>query len=191
MTSTNRFNPDNPNHAELCGRIKCAAPDVPVHQAGRHLDQRSEHYDGPDTLLAATSMYVRESARKIIRDAPESMPEVIDLVTYIEFLGDQVAHVQVDRDSKVREAGKRALDCEAHGEDIKALEQQLGHFDQSAQRSEAGRIAVLGLLFELDGVIKKFRDGELRPDLTVAEFVDALETASKNTRRAHDRAWKR
>lgn len=187
MTTTNRYDSGNRNHTMTCTRSTCEGK--PAHEAGRHLDQRSEHYDGPDTLLAATSMYVRGSARKIVRDAPELTPEVVDLVTYIEFLGDQATHARVDRDRGIREASARALDCQAHGDVIKALEDQVAGFDASARRSEAGRLAVLGLLFELDKVTRAYRDGH---DIgTMSALIKALEEASKKTNAAHDRAWKR
>lgn len=175
---------------EACGRLKCSGPDVPVHQGKAHLDPRSEHYDGPDTMLAVLPLAVRESARRIIRLVPEVTPEVADLGEHILFLKDQVAHVSVDRDHKVREASRRALDCADHGEVIKRLEEQVSAFDQSARRSEAGRLAVLGLLHELDAVVRRFGTGEVRADLTLPELVEALKKAVDGTRRAHDRAWR-
>ena len=187
MSSTNRYDPSDPNHKITCGRTKCAELERAPHPAGRHLDQRDELYDGPDSQLAATSMYVRASARKIITDAPALTPEVVDLVTYIGFLEDQATHARVDRDRGIREASARALDCDDHGRVIKGLEDQVHAFDQSAARSEAGRLAVLGFLFAVDQLL----DGTLRPDLTVAELVAALKAASKKTHAAHDRAWKR
>lgn len=190
MTTTNRYDPSRPEHSVTCSRFKCSGADVPVHPAGLHLDQRSEFYDGPDTLLAATSMYVRPSARKIISEAPELTPEVVDLVTYVEFLGRQVAHVGVDRDHKVREAMARSGDCEAHGEEIKALSEQLGHFDQSYRRADAGRVAVLGFLHTVDELVRQAKAGRIREGLTVAELVDELAKASRTTHAAHDRAWK-
>lgn len=185
MSSTNRYDPYDPNHKVTCTRTKCA--ELAPHAAGLHLSQRSEFYDGPDGQLAATSMYVRGSARKIISDAPALTPEVVDLVTYIGFLEDQATHARVDRDRGIREASARALDCADHGEQIKALENQVHHFDQSAARSEAGRLAVLGFLFAVD----QFLDGTPRADLTVAQLLAALKDASKKTHAAHDRAWKR
>jgi len=187
MSSTNRYDPSDPNHKVTCGRSKCAELERAPHPAGLHLDQRSEFYDGPGSQLAATSMYVRDSARKIIRDAPALTPEVVDLVTYIGFLEDQATHARVDRDRGIREASARALDCDAHGEVIKALEGQVHAFDQSEQRSEAGRLAVLGFLFAVDQLL----GGTLRPDLTVAQLVASLRDAAKKTRAAHDRAWKK
>jgi hypothetical protein len=168
----------------MCQRTKCQG--IPAHPGGRHLDQRDDLYDGPDTLLAATSMYVRASARKIITDAPALTPEVVDLVTYVEFLGDQATHARVDRDRGIREASARALDCEAHGDVIKGLEAQVHAFDKSARNSEAGRLAALGFLFAVDEVLA----GTLLPNLTVADLVAALKAASKRAHAAHDRAWK-
>jgi hypothetical protein len=189
MTMTNRYDAGNPNHTMTCTRLKCSAPDVPVHEAGRHLDQRSEHYDGPDTLLGATSMYVRSSAWKIIRTAPELTPEVVDLVTYLEFMRDQVAAAHVDRDRGIRQASERALDCDAHGEVISGLETQLYAVGAAERRAENGRLALLGFLHAVDEVTRAYRDGH---DIgTMSALIKALEEASKKTHAAHDRAWKR
>lgn len=185
MTMTNRYDPSRPEHKAPCQRTKCA--ELPAHPGGRHLDQRDDLYDGPETLLDATSMYVRASARKIFREAPALTPEVVDLVTYIGFLEDQATHARVDRDRGIREASARALDCEAHGQVIAGLESQVAAFDSSARNSEAGRLAALGFLFAVDQLL----DRTLRPDLTVAELVMALKGASKKAHAAHDRAWKR
>lgn len=184
MTTTNRYDPSKPEHRALCQRTACA--ELPAHPGGRHLDQRDDLYDGPDTLLGATSIYVRPSARAIISQAPELTAEVVDLVTYVEFLREQVAHVQVDRDRQVRWAMARSGDCEAHGEEIKGLGDQLHAMDEAHRRADAGRVAVLGFLFAVDEGLDK-----LRPDLTVAELVTALKAASKKVHAAHDRAWKR
>lgn len=186
MTMTNRYDSGNRNHTMTCTRLACSGPDVPVHEAGRHLDQRSEHYDGPDTLLGATSVYVRASARKIITEAPELTAEVVDLVTYLDFMRDQVAAAHVDRDRGIREASARALDCDAHGEVIKGLEDQVGAFSAAERRAENGRLALLGFLHAVDEGLDN-----LRPDVTVAELVKALKAASKKAHAAHDRAWKR
>lgn len=185
MTTTNRYDSGNPNHAMTCTRTACA--DRPAHPAGRHLDQRSEFYDGPDIQFQATSMYVRPSAWKIVRTAPELTPEAVDLVTYIGFLEDQATAARVDRDRGIREASERTLDCQAHGEVISGLEAQVTAFDASARSSEAGRLAALGFLFAVDQLL----DAGVRPDLTVAELVTALKAASKKAHAAHDRAWKR
>lgn len=184
--TTNRYDPSNPNHKIMCTRTTCSELERAPHPAGVHLDQRHEFYDGPDIQLAATSMYVRNSARKIIRDAPDLTPEVMDLVTYVGFLEDQATHARVDRDRGIREASARALDCADHGEVIRGLETQVHAFDQSAARSEAGRLAVLGFLFAVDQLL----EGTAPLDLTVAQLLAALKDASKKTHAAHDRAWK-
>lgn len=186
MSTTNRYDPFRPEHKVTCTRTKCAELERAPHAAGRHLSQRDEFYDGPDIQLAATSMYVRGSARKIITDAPALMPEVVDLVTYIDFLEDQATHARVDRDRGIREAMARSGDCEVHGEEIKGLGEQLGHLDVSQHRTERGRLALLGFLHSVDEALS----GTMRPDLTVAELVAALKRAAKTTHAAHDRAWK-
>lgn len=187
MTMTNRYDSGNRNHTMTCTRLACSGPDVPVHEAGRHLDQRSEHYDGPDTLLGATSVYVRASARKIITDAPGLTPEVVDLVTYLEFMRDQVAAAHVDRDRGIREASKRALNCEAHGEVIAGLESQVAAFSAAERKAEAGRLALLAFLHAVDDATKHYREGY--SGWTIGQLVDALEKASKKAHAAHTRAW--
>ncbi|AAT36821.1 Pas73 [Actinoplanes phage phiAsp2] len=191
MTTTNRYDPSRPEHAVTCSRLKCSGPDVPVHQAGQHLDQRSEFYDGPDTQFQALSMYVRPSAWTIVRQAPEVTAEVVDLVTYIGFLEDQATHARVDRDRGIREASTRALDCEAHGEVIKGLEDQVTGIDRSRASSEGGRLALLGFLHAVDEVLDAHTKNRLSSDLTVDKLVAALAQASKKTHAAHERAWKR
>lgn len=188
---TNQYDPSRPEHTVTCSRLKCSETGTPVHQAGMHLDQRSEFYDGPDILLRATSMYVRGSARKIISEAPGLTPEVVDLVTYIDFLGQQVAHVSVDRDHKVREAMARSGDCEAHGTEIRLLGEQLHAISESDRRNDQGRVAMLGLLFELEELIRQHEQGRLPGDLTVGQLVKALKGSADRARRAHGRAWKR
>jgi hypothetical protein len=190
MTITNRYDPSAPNHKVTCGRTKCAELERAPHPAGVHLDQRHEFYDGPDSQLGALSMYVRDSARKIIRDAPALTAEVVDLTTYIDFLEDQAAHTRVDRDRGIREAMARSESCEHHGEEIKGLGEQVRAFDKASARSEAGRLAVLGMLFAVDELVRQHKDGEL-PDLTLNKLIKALADGAKKVHAAHDRAWKR
>lgn len=189
MTMTNRYDASKPEHTVTCTRTACA--ERPTHQAGLHLDQRSPFYDGPATLFDATSLYVRDSARKIAREAPELTPEVVDLVTYVEFLRGQVAHVQVDKDRQVRRAMARSGDCEVHGEEIKGLGEQLAHFDDAHRRADAGRVALLGFLHVVDEMVREHKAGKLRADLTVADLVAAIAKGAEGAHRAHERAWKR
>ena len=189
MSLTNQYDPGNRAHTALCGRMKCSGADVTVHQAGAHLDQRSPFYDGPSSTLQATSVYIRSSARKIITDAPALMPEVMDLVNYVEFMRTQVAHVQVDRDRGIREAMARSESCESHGEEIKGLGVQVWAFDAAQRRADAGRLALLGFLHAVDQYTDRYRKSDDR-DPALEPIVDALERLSKSTHSAHDRAWK-
>jgi hypothetical protein len=188
MSMTSKYDPSNREHKVTCTRSKCAELERPAHPAGVHLDQRSEFYDGPESALDVASVYVRDSARKIITEAPALTPEVIDLVNYCDFMRTRVAHARVDRDRGIREAQARSESCEHHGEEIKALGDQVHAISQGERRHNAGRQAVLGLLFDLDKVTEAYRDGQL-PGLTVEKLIKSLEDASKKTHAAHDRAW--
>lgn len=189
MSLTNQYDPGNRAHTALCGRMKCSGEDVKVHQAGAHLDQRSEFYDGPGGALGVASVYIRDSARKIVREAPALMPEVMDLVTYCDFMRTQVAHVQVDRDRGIREAMARSESCDHHGEEIKGLADQVHAFDAAQRRADAGRLALLGFLHAVDQYTDRYRKSDDR-DPALEPVVDALERLSKSTHSAHDRAWK-
>lgn len=186
MTTTNRYDPTRPEHRATCQRSTCAGQ--PAHPGGRHLDQRDDLYDGPGSALQVAPLAVRDSARKIVREAPALMPEVIDLVNHIEFMRGQVAAVSVDKDRQVRAASERALDCDSHGEVIRGLERQVTAFDDSARASEAGRMVLLGFLHVVDELL---RGSPSLRNITVPELISALKIASKKTHAAHDRAWKR
>lgn len=190
MGLTSMHDPSKREHKVMCARSECAELERAPHPAGLHLDQRSEFYDGPESALGVASIYIRDSARKIITEAPALMPEVMDLVTYCDFMRDQVAHVRVDKDRQIRDTMARSESCEHHGEQIKALGDQVHAFSGGERRHDAGRVAALGLLFELDKATRAYRAGQL-PDLTVDELIKSLEDASKRTHAAHDRAWKR
>lgn len=189
MSLTNQYDPGNRAHTALCGRMKCSGAGVTVHQAGAHLDQRSPFYDGPSTTLQATSIYIRDSARTIIDQAPDVMPEVMDLVNYVEFMRRQVAAAHVDRDRGIREAQARSESCEHHGAEIKALGEQVHAFDAARERNEQGRRALLGFLHAVDDFTRKFREG-YSGFTSPAQVVSALEASSKKAHAAHDRAWK-
>lgn len=186
VSLTNRYDAGNCNHTMTCTRSACEGR--PAHQAGRHLDQRSEFYDGPSGALGVASIYIRDSARKIVRDAPALMPEVMDLVTYCEFMRDQVAHASVDRDRGIRDAMARSESCEHHGEEIKALGEQVSAIDASAQKNEKARLALLGFLTAVDDLVEAHRTGRAE-GLTVDKMMAALARASKKAHAAHTRAW--
>lgn len=166
-----RFGPDAP-----CERTACT--DEPAHKGGEHIDPRSTRYDGPSVTVTALPEGPRRAARALLA-AGAPVPEVVDLVNEIHRLRDQVAAVQVDKDRQVRKASDRALSCEAHGEQIKALEGQVTHFDRVAARNDRGRLALLQLPHEI---------AELRDDAppTVAD----LKRAARKVLDAHGRAWK-
>lgn len=153
-----------------CERSTCPTP----HDAREHLDPRHERYDGPGVEVTALPAGPRAAARALIA-AGGPVPEVIDLVREIHALRDQVAHVRVDADRKVREASARALDCADHGRTIADLEAQVSSLDKSYREADAtrGRYAVflLGLRDSLSKIdpdrvtVRKLRDaisGEVR-----------------------------
>lgn len=191
MSMTSQYDPSNPNHKVTCTRAKCVELKRAPHPAGVHLDQRSEFYDGPDGALGVASIYIRDSARRIITEAPAIMPEVMDMVAYCDFLRDQVTHVRVDRDRGIRDAMARSASCEHHGEEITALNNQVFAIDASAQRNEEARLALLRFLQAVDDLAEAHRRGHLRPGLTVDDLIRDLEGASKKAHAAHTRAWSR
>lgn len=166
-----------------CRRTACA--ELPEHKGGVHLNQRHKLYDGPSTLLQVLPIAVRDSARKIVHEAPALMPEVVDLGQHIEFLRRQVAAASVDRDRQVREAMRRSGDCEVHGQELAELAAQRNLADGRADRNEKARLVLLSFLNAVDELIDKPREG-----LTTAEILAALATAAKKARAAHTRAWK-
>lgn len=180
-----KYGPDEP-----CQRTACAGP-VGPHEAGRHFNPRDELYDGPHGTLQVLPLAVRESARKLIREAPALMPEVVDLARHVEFLRGQVAAVQVDGDRRERAALLRSESCEQHGKDIEELGRQVHAMDWTAQANDAGRVALLGFLQVVEDFVRSHRAGKTNEDLTVDGLVDALDKAAKRASAAHMRAWKR
>lgn len=180
---TNEFGPQ-----AICKRTACV--EIDPHKAGRHLDQRDELYDGPDSLLQVLPLAVRDSARRLVREAPALMPEVVDLAEHIEFLRGQVAHASVDKDRQVREAMARSESCEHHGQEIRQLSEQVHHFDRSADKHDRGRIALLGGLQAVRDFTDAYRAGKTPADLTVEQVVSALEAHLRKAYAAHERAWK-
>ncbi len=180
---------DNPYGPDkTCQRTKCAT--VPPHKAGRHLDQRDELYDGPDSLLQVLPLAVRDSARLLVKAHPEHMAEVVDLANHIEFLRSQIAHIQVDMDHKVRDAMARSELCEVHGEEIKGLSKQLHAADERAEKNDRGRLALLAFTHAVDDFLELHRRGQVVKTLTVKTLIEWLAKAVKKTHDAHARAWK-
>jgi hypothetical protein len=175
--------PDQP-----CQRTSCSGP--AGHPAGRHLDPRDELYDGPHPTLQILPLAVRDSARKIVQEAPALTPEVIDMAREIVRLRDQVVAVRVDRDRRERTALLRAESCEQHGKDIERLGQQITALDRSEQAAERGRMALVGLLHVIEDFVVKYRRGGFSGELTAQSLVDELDKAARKTSAAHMRAWK-
>lgn len=183
-----RYDASKPNHVKTCERTACAT--LERHKAGRHLDQRDELYDGPGSVLGILPVSVKESARKILREAPGLMPELMDLAHEVEFLRDQVAAVNVDKDRQVQEAMRRSESCEHHGEEIKELGRSMYAADQSQRQTESARLAMLGFFHAVEKAVNDYQGGQVRTEPTLKAFMEVLATAVKKASAAHDRAWK-
>lgn len=208
MTRT-RYDASKPSHKAPCRRMahaagcqvigggQCGPECVPApcrangdHPAGEHLDQRHELYDGPELLLSVLPGSVRDSARRIVREAPGLMPEVVDMANEIQFLRDQVAHVQVDKDRSVREAMARSASCEHHGKEIEELGKALYAADQRERKVEAARLALLGFYQSVKEAVDAYQGGRVRSEPTLKAFMGTLGAFVKRAGAAHDRAWK-
>lgn len=194
MSNLPAYGPDR-----VCQRTLCTADGPADHLGGAHLNPRDrERFDGNGISMRVVTYRVRSqlsALNEVSRQHPE-LAEVVDVAVHaaleeIGFLNDQLAHVRVDADRKVREASKRALDCDDHGKVIRDLEGQLHHFDQAAERSEKGRLALLGGItaFDqfVDAVDVKKRLGEPLPDTSAV--VEAIRGVVKKVHAAHTRAW--
>lgn len=172
-----------------CARGACVGK--PVHLADRHLDPRDELYDGPHTDLAALPHLVRDSARRIVAEAPALMPEVVELAREIDRLRQQVAAVRVDKDRQVRAAMARAESCKHHGREIQELGRQLHAAGQRADAEEGGRIALLGFFQSVRDLVNRYRSEGPSAIPPMDKMMGALAKAARKTGAAHDRAWKR
>jgi hypothetical protein len=182
-STTREYGPDKP-----CRRTVCASG--PAHVGGAHIDPRHPLYDGPTTTVNALPMTARDACYNLLH-AGASVPDVVDLAREIHRLRDQVAAVRVDMDRQVRAAMRRADDCGEHGKDIRRLEEQVHHFDKAADKNDAGRVALLGGLHQLEDAIRMLRErggrGEKMPDLATA--LDVFAKAIDRAYAAHKRAW--
>lgn len=182
------YDPSKPNHAVTCQRTACQGTDP--HPGGRHLDQRDELYDGPALSLDGLPLSVRDSARRILREAPALMPELVDLANEVQFLRRQVAAVSVDKDRSVREAMARSASCEHHGREIEELGKALHAADQRAEKIERARLALLGFYQAVKDAVDQYQNRATRPDWKVQDVIKVLAGAVKKAGAAHDRAWK-
>lgn len=161
------------------------------HKAGRHLDQRDELYDGPGLTLSVLPVRVRESARRLVREAPALMPEVVDLAKEIEFQRQQVAAVRVDGERRERAALLLSESCEHHGRMIEELGQQVHAMDQAQNRTEAARVVLVSFLQAVRELTTAYQQGRTTGALTIDTVMSNLHQAVGKTSAAHDRAWKK
>lgn len=97
----------------------------------------------------------------------------------------------VNHDRQLREAMRRASDCTAHGEMITGLEAQVAAYSRTAEASEGGRLALLGLLFALREFVDGYPRNGIRAGVTTDDVVAALKKMVTKTSAAHDRAWRK
>lgn len=182
--------------SKACQRSACTAGGPADHKGEAHLDPRDRgRFDGNGASLLATTYRVRDElyALEAVKAVRPELAEVIDVAVHaalreIRFLNDQNAHIKVDRDRQVREASSGALECERHGWVIRGLEEQLIESGRSADRSEKGRVALLGGIFAFDELIRQIDAGATAPD--AAQLIEAIRHLLKQVHAAHGRAWR-
>lgn len=188
MSTTTLYDPSNRNHKKTCERTACAG--LEPHPGGRHLDQRDELYSGPELSLGALPLSVRDSARKILREAPGVMPELVDMANEINWLRGQLAHVSVEKDHAVRDAMRRSESCEHHGAEIQLLGEALSAAERRERRTEAARLALLTFYQSVKEAVEAYQGGRVRSEPTLKAFMGTLGAFVKRAGAAHDRAWK-
>lgn len=189
----NQYGPD-----KRCQRTACTTGGPADHLGGAHLDPHDrERFDGNVTSIRATTYRVRDAVQAL-HAATRNNPALAliadvaihDTLEEIFDLGQQVAHVRVDADNRVREAIRRSGDCTVHGGDITDLEQQVDHFNAQHRRAENARLALLAEHQAISEFLNKFdTDSDFRDDMTVSRLVAALRATNKKTAAAHNRSW--
>lgn len=177
-----------PDLDQTCPRTACGG--LPPHRVGRHRDPRDVLFDGPGGRIGALNHGPRQSAHRLVTEAPALMPEVMDLVDEIHRLNDTIAHLRVDADRRERRAMLRSQDCAQHGKDIEELGIQLHQLDATQRRTDSGRVALLGMLNAIRASVQAWREG-WAPETTVEQMMGRLDEMATKAGRAHDRAWKR
>jgi hypothetical protein len=204
---SNEYGPDKP-----CQRAACVAanqeanPGVTVgnHVGGAHLNPRNRDlYDGIATSFQAMPFAVRDATVELLSfvqafshrpaDGDTKLRASVEdaLAACFDEIGrlrQQVAHVRVDAERQIREAGRRAESCEVHGEMIRDLTNQAMLLDESRDRSEKARHALLAFLDGVDGVTQAYRENRVSFS-GPGQLVEALEKASEKTHAAHRRVW--
>lgn len=132
--------------------------------------------------VAALPSRIR-SAVAALREAEADQADIKTMVDEIHRLRDQAGALMVDRDRQVQKASERALSCEAHGNLIRELEAQVGHFSRAAERHDRARLVLLGMVHDLVHDLDR-----IPADAKVS--VEDLRKAARKTLDAHRRAWK-
>jgi hypothetical protein len=182
-------------------------PAVGDHLGGAHLDPTDrDHYDGIGILYRASPHTVRDAVKPLIAhvdgfnprgthavaDTPlRAMVEVAleSALREIDRLREQVAHVKVDADRKVREASRAALDCADHGQVIYDLEKQVIGIDVGRAQTENARLALLGEHQFIRDLLDAMDSGRYIP-ADVNALTAELRSINRRTSNAHTRAWK-
>lgn len=204
MTDT-RYGPDQPCQRRACIRDTPApGGQVAAHVGGAHLDPYNrELYDGPVTLVRALPHTVRDAFRPLMNlagsytdrynddgtKADTELRAAADLAIdtagrEIDRLRQQVAHVQVDADRKIRAAYAAANDCTDHGHTITALHGQLAAAHADRDRVEAARL----ILLSEHQTIREVLDNRAEP-FTRDQLIDTLDRINTRTAAAHRRKF--
>jgi hypothetical protein len=195
--TANPYGPDQP-----CQRTTCNHDDN--HLGGAHLNPYDRaHYDGIVTLYSAMPATVRTAAMPILLhvgafgpvdpDSGDDARRAVETALTAAFeeidrLRQQVAHVRVDADHKIRDAMARAVDCADHGRVITELETQLTASDRAHDLAEKARLALLGGHLALGDLLTAAAKSDTPPNPVA--LVVALTALYKRTAAAHTRAWK-
>lgn len=205
------YGPDKPCRRTPCIDAHQAAtgPEVTVttgdHLGGAHLDPTDrDRYDGlralamPGNIRAAVRPLMQHVAA-YDRPRPDDteLRVAVDVALdacfrEIDRLRQQVAHVQVDADRRVRDASRRVADCDDHGHLITALEQQVTGLDRARDQTEKARLALLGQHHAIGEWLEQRRAAQAagaQHDVRADEIADAFAKLHAKTSRAHQRAY--
>lgn len=169
------------------------------HLGGAHLNPHDrQRFDG--VHISHVTYRVRDDLQALlaVRKQHPDLAEIIDTavvraVEEIDRLGQEVAHVRVDADRQIRHHLQLGESCEYHGRQIKELSQQLHAIDEAEQRTNGGRLALLGLLQAVRDWVAAMRQRQQldQPLPSIEEVINGFEKAARKTSAAHDQAWQK
>lgn len=196
-TDDNQHGPDRP-----CRRFACATEADADHLGGAHLDPTDRaHYDGIGMLAGAMPHRVRDAISPLLKhvgayDHPPAAGDTplrahvetaLDAACReIDRLRQQVAHVSVDADHRVRDAMARSTDCDQHGEEIQEQARMFERLAADRDRVEAARLALLAEHQAIIDFLDTYDSGRAVRD--VPALVESLRTMTSKATRAHRRA---